>query len=68
MKKKDLTEKALTRIDVLRALATGIQNVPIDLNCGDIIYPVKTSQAGNTLTIECTDGSVINLSVEVQNN
>lgn len=65
MSKIKLSDTVLTKIDVLRALATGIQNVPIELKNGDVVYPVDTKQSGNILTIECTDGSKISLTVNV---
>lgn len=59
-------ENMLTKVDVLRALAAGIQNVTIDVQGGDVVYPVETKQSGNNLTVECTDGSVIELTVAVK--
>jgi 2-polyprenyl-6-methoxyphenol hydroxylase-like FAD-dependent oxidoreductase len=65
MEKIKLIETALTRVDVLRALATGIQNVPIELEDGEVVYAVDAKQSGNTLTVTCTDGSTVNLTVTV---
>lgn len=66
MSKIKLSDTTLTKIDVLRALATGIQNIPIELENGDIVYPVDTKQSGNNLTVECTDGSEISLTVNIK--
>ena len=66
MSKIELSDTILTKIDVLRALATGIQNVAIDTDCGSVVYAVETKQSGDTLTVECTDGSKISLTVKVQ--
>ena len=66
MSKIELSDTILTKIDVLRALAAGIQNVPIELKNGDVVYPVESKQSGNVLTVECTDGSKISLTIDVQ--
>lgn len=65
MKDIVLNEPTLTKIDVLRALAAGIQSVPIDTSDGATVYAVEAKQSGNTLTVQCTDGSVINLAIDV---
>lgn len=68
MKNIELSEPALTKIDVIRALAAGIQSVPMDTSNGTTVYAVDAKQIGNTLTVQCTDGSVINLTVDVTKN
>lgn len=65
MKNIELIETALTKIDVLRALAAGIQSVPMDTSDGTTVYAVDARQSGNTLTVQCTDGSIVNLTVDV---
>lgn len=55
---------ALTKAEVTRTLADNIQSASFEVG-EDVIYVANTAQSRNKVIVECTDGSVITLTIEV---
>lgn len=55
----------LTKTEVTRTLAENLQQAIFDAGDEDV-YVAHTKQSRDNITIECTDGSIITLTVEVK--
>ena len=66
MKKKNLTNNIpfLNKIDVLRALSTGLQQLSFNNENDEPVFAINTKQIKNEIEVECTNGSTIVIEVK----
>jgi hypothetical protein len=55
----------LAKTEVTRAIAENMQQVMFDVGDSDV-YVANTKQSRDNITVECTDGSIITLTIEVK--
>lgn len=55
----------LTKAEVIRALVSNLQQASFDAD-DDVVYVADTVQSKDNVTVECTDGSIIELTVKVR--
>lgn len=64
--KVKLSEGVLTRETVIRALAVGLQELSLDVGSEDMVYPTDAKMGKDTVTVEYTNGSTVELTVNVK--
>lgn len=57
-----VTDVGLTKTDILKSLATGLQQLSIDGKDGET-YVAKTKQTKDGVNIECVDGTKFSLTL-----
>lgn len=55
----------LTKTEVTRAVADNLQSASFEVG-DDIVYVSHTAQSRDKVIVECTDGSIITLTIEVK--
>jgi len=61
--KVNMIESALTKTDILRALAVNLQQLSFDVDSDEPVYIADARQTKDGVVVECTDGTTIELAL-----